>query len=211
MKNENSLPVRNPGALLLAVMLACLRLSAFGESRAPAPPASAVPAVGENSSASVYNLDDVWTDQDGKPARPGDFKGDVVVLAMFFTSCEYACPRIVADMQAIAARVPEELAPHVHYLLASFDTARDLPARLKLYAAAHTLPAERWTLLHGDEEAVQSLAAVLGVKYQKEANGNYGHSMQITVLDRRGEMVHQQEGLGSNPQEAVQAILRSAK
>jgi protein SCO1/2 len=160
----------------------------------------------ETTDLSVYQLGDRWTDQDGRAWTMHDLQGNVVVLSMFFASCQYVCPRITTDMQAIEAKLGDSAKDGVRFVLASFDTERDLPPALKTYQEKMRLPADRWTLLHGGEDAVRNLAAVLGVKYNKDQDGAFGHSVIITVLDRDGEIVHQEEGLGADPAETIAAI-----
>ncbi|HEY8241466.1 MAG TPA: SCO family protein [Kiritimatiellia bacterium] len=166
-------------------------------------------AAGAYADESIYQIGDRWTDQDGNAWELGEFKGETVVLAMFFTSCQYVCPRIVADMQQIESLLDDEARPDVRFILVSFDSQRDLPPVLKRYQKDRKLAPDRWTLLHGDENAVQNLAAALGVKYKRDVSGDYGHSTVISVLDRAGEIVHQQEGLGADPSDTVQALKKT--
>ncbi len=163
-------------------------------------------AKGEFSDASIYNLGDRWTDQDGNKTPLGDFEGEVVVVAMFFSNCQYVCPRIVADMKRIEQGLSEAERKETRFLLASMDALRDSPAVLKQYQKKMLLSPNRWTLLHGDDNAVQNLAAVLGVKYKREINGDFGHSVVISVVDRGGVIVHQQDGLGADPAATVGEI-----
>ena len=163
-------------------------------------------AKGEYSAASIYNLGDLWTDQDGNETHLGDFEGEVVVVAMFFSNCQYVCPRIVADMKRIEQGLSESERNETRFVLASMDSLRDTPAALKQYQKKMQLSPNRWTLLHGDDNAVQNLAAVLGVKYKREMNGDFGHSVVITVVDRGGVIVHQQDGLGADPAATVGEI-----
>ena len=186
-------------------------LLAAPSSQAASPCCSVPMAKGAYSDASLYNLGDLWTDQDGNKTQLGDFEGEIVVLAMFFSNCQYVCPRIVADMQRVEKELSESERKEVRFVLASFDTVRDQPAVLKAYQEKMRLSPNRWTLLHGDDNAVQNLAAVLGVKYKRELSGDFGHSVVISAVDRGGIIVHQQEGLGADPAETVDAIRKLAQ
>ena len=59
------------------------------------------------SDLSIYNLPSVWTTQNGEDIELKVLKGDVIVMVMIYTSCKAACPRLVADMRAIEAEIPE--------------------------------------------------------------------------------------------------------
>jgi protein SCO1/2 len=167
-------------------------------------------AKGAYSDASIFNLGDSWTDQDGNKMHLGDFEDEIVVVAMFFSNCQYVCPRIVADVKRIEEGLSDGERKETRFVLASMDSLRDTPDVLKDYQKKMKLSPNRWTLLHGDDNAVQNLAAVLGVKYKREMNGDFGHSVVITVVDRGGVIVHQQDGLGADPAETVGEIQKLA-
>ena len=57
---------------------------------------------------SIYNLPEKWTNQDGKNIELKELRGKVLVMVMIYTSCKSACPRLVADMRNIEAKIPEE-------------------------------------------------------------------------------------------------------
>ena len=155
---------------------------------------------------SLYLLPESWHDQDARETRLADLQGEVVVAAMVFTHCQYACPIILSDLKEIEAQVPAEARADVRWLLVSMDSERDVPAVLRDYADRNELDA-RWTLLHGDAEAVRSIAAVLGIDYQRDSAGNFAHSNKITVLDRAGRIAHQAVGLHAKAEPTIQAIL----
>ena len=158
------------------------------------------------SDLSVYNLDAAWTTQDGDEMKLGDLAGKLRAMAMVYTSCPYACPRIVADIQHIASRIPAKYAEDIGFVLVTLDTEVDTPGRLKAFALENNLKSDRWTLLHGRPEDVLTLAALVGVKYKKTTATDFAHSNLITILNRRGEVVHQQNGLGTDPAQTVKAI-----
>jgi protein SCO1/2 len=164
-------------------------------------------ATGSLPDTSIYNLEALWTDQANEEHALEDFRGTVTVAAMIFTHCEYACPRIIADLKAIEATLSEDNLPHVRWLLLSMDSDRDLPPVLKAYAKRNELDTDRWTLLHGDTSAVREMGATLGIRYKKDPKGNFSHSNLITVLDQEGRVQHQLEGLGAGNQETVATII----
>ena len=164
---------------------------------------------------SIYLLNSTWTDQEGRSIHLSQFRGGPVVLAMIYTSCKDACPMITNDMQTIQSALPDAVRAQVQFALFSFDSEQDTPSQLKNYASAHGLDAKHWTLLTGSADSVRLLAAVLGVRYKKQSNGEFTHSSLITVLDSGGEIRLQQAGLRKDPGEIVAEIegllTRSAK
>lgn len=181
---------------------------------APATPASVASVASVAAAAlterSIYQLDATWTNDAGEPVSLATLRGRPVVLTMFFASCEYACPILVNDMQRIRQTLPEAVRERAQFVLVSFDDARDTPAALRAYRERASLDAN-WMLLHGDAANVQELAMLLGVKYQRDARGQYAHSNLITVLNAEGEIVHQRNGLQGEVSQAANAVKLAAK
>lgn len=179
-RRASTAPIPLAAALLLSLSAAC-----GSDVAAPATPA-----------LSIYQLQHTFTDQGGAVRTLGDSRGHPVLIAMVFTHCSYACPALVADVQRVVAAAGAP--PDLRVLLVSMDHERDLPATLAAFAADHDLPADRYSLLHGDADAVAEVAAVLGVRYAQVEGGDFSHSNRITLLDREGVVVHRHEGLGED-------------
>ena len=158
------------------------------------------------SEESLYLLDSEWTDQSGASLQLGDLRGKVVITAMIFTHCGYACPRIVLDIQKIEAALPEARRDDVQYLLISMDAERDTPEVLAAFAESKGLDPAHWRLLHGDDYAVRGVAATLGVHYKRDSKGDFSHSNLITVLDTEGRIAHQLQGLNADTSKSVEAV-----
>jgi hypothetical protein len=97
----------------------------------------------------------------------------------------------------------------VTFALFSLDPGRDTPAVMRQFAAEHGLDRSRWRLFAANDEGVRDLAAVLGVKYKREASGDIAHSAMIFVIDRQGVVRHRQVGLSKNPRDLVAALARA--
>jgi protein SCO1/2 len=147
----------------------------------------------------------------GRKIKLGVFEGKPQVVALFFTHCEYACPIIVNDLRRIEAALPPKIRDRVDFLLISIDTERDTPEVLRAYRESRKLPLAHWSLLHGGAEDVRELAALLGVNYRKDARGQYAHSNTITLLNARGEIVRQLNGLNQDVAPFVQTIEKTLK
>ena len=161
-------------------------------------------AVGTIPDQSLYMLTDSFQTQNNKEIVLAEFAGKPTVVGMIFTHCDYACPRLTADIKNISKElnVPEG---KVNYVLISFDTERDTPEVLKKYADNLKLDQD-YTLLHGSEEAVRTLSILLNVQFQKDAEGNFSHSNIISVLDKEGLLVTQKEGLEANHDNMIASL-----
>lgn len=163
-----------------------------------------VAEVGTIPDQSIFMLPDTFETQNNEKIVLKDLAGKPSIVAMMFTHCDYACPRLVADIKQIQADA--HLAPgKVNYVLVSFDTERDTPEALKRYAENLHLD-DDYVLLHGKDDAVRTLSVLLNVQYQKDVNGNYSHSNVISVLDSGGELIHQKEGLEANHEGTIRAL-----
>ena len=199
--------------LALAAIAATSRLHA-AEPAKPAAPLDAccveMKAGAPLTARSLYQLDAKWTSDAGAAVQLASLRGQPVVLAMFFASCEYACPLIVDDMKRLGASLPADVRARAKFVLVSFDVARDTPAALAAYRERLKL-GNAWTLLHGETANVQELAMLLGVKFKQDARGQFSHSNLITILNPEGEIAHQRAGLMGDVSDAAKAVVLAAK
>ncbi|TDQ25701.1 SCO family protein [Tenacibaculum caenipelagi] len=163
------------------------------------------------SESSIFNLTSEWKTEENKHIYLKDLKGKTLVMVMIYTTCKAACPRLVADMRNIEAKVPEKYNDDLQYVLISIDPKNDTPKKLKEFAKENYMDDEHWTFLQGTEESVREFANVLAVKYKQISPLDFSHSNIISVFNSEGELVHQQEGLGVDNKETVASILETVK
>lgn len=159
----------------------------------------------EITSSSIYNLESQWITQDSQTVELKNQLGKVQVLAMVYTSCPSVCPKLVADMIEIDDSTKEKF-PDLKFTLVTIDPEADTPGKLKEFADEHQLDFTRWQLLHGTEDDILELAAVLNVKYKKVSATDYSHSIHISVLNQNGEVVFKQEGMNADITATISAI-----
>ena len=151
------------------------------EDKKTAPPGfhaiRALPPLEEGDLLPDYHL----TNELGQPVSLGQFKGRVLALTFFFTSCPYPdfCPRMTANF-AQAAQALETMtnAPAQWQLLSiSFDPANDSPSRLLSYALATT----------GQARQLEELSDQFGQQFWREGD-SIGHNLRTVVVDPRGRI-----------------------
>ncbi|HLV53909.1 MAG TPA: SCO family protein [Cryomorphaceae bacterium] len=167
--------------------------------------------VGELPELSVYNLPSTWQTQEGDTLLLEDLRGKVVVVVMIYTSCQAACPRLVADMRNIDQQVPETLDDQVQYVFVSIDPEVDTPERMGAFAKENQMEDDRWLFLRGSEEDTREFAAVLAVGYRRISPIDFSHSNIISVFNRDGVLQYQREGLGTDDSGTIQAIIDLAE
>jgi len=158
----------------------------------------------EIESASIFNLSSKWKTQNNETIELKELKGEVLVMVMIYTSCQAACPRLVADMRSIGKKVD---AKDVRYVLVSIDPEVDTPEVLKAFAIENEMDSDEWTFLQGSVDDVREFSNVLAVKYKQISPLDFSHSNIISVFDKAGVLYHQQEGLGVDNKETVSKIL----
>lgn len=162
----------------------------------------------EAAEGSIYALGDAFTDHRGQQVRLGGFGGQPVVATLIFTRCQWACPRLLADLQAIEKAAGDPAASGYAFVLVSMDDARDTPEVLGAFAREKGIDRPGWTLLHAPAATVEVYAALLGIRYKRTPSGDFSHSNRIVVLDDEGRVAHRQDGLGGGPEEAAAALRR---
>lgn len=145
-----------------------------------------------NPAASLYDLEQSWTTQGGKPMPLKDLKGHAVVTTMVFTSCPGACPMMVNDMKHFDEQLSPAEKKEVRYVLFSIDPKRDTPEALQKFAQKMKLD-ERWTLLTSTPEQARELAAALGFSYKDLGGGDFTHSSSLFLLSKSGEILSKKE------------------
>ncbi len=165
------------------------------------------------SGKSLYWLNGTWTNQQKKKLELKSLRGQPVVIAMIYSSCSSVCPLILDDVKKIEKSLSSADQAKVKFVLVSFDPKRDQPDKLAQYATKHGVNRANWLFLNGKESQVSELAALLGVRYQATAQGEYIHSNQITLLNAEGEVTYQRPDLKvdlKDFQEKLKALLPKA-
>jgi cytochrome oxidase Cu insertion factor (SCO1/SenC/PrrC family) len=108
--------------------------------------------------------------QNGQTTSLGAFRGKIVVLTSFLTSCQETCPLTTGaflDMERDLSAAG--LAGKVIFIEASVDPGRDVPERLAAYAR---ITGTSWPLLTGTPSNLASMWHYFGIYYQKVPEGS---------------------------------------
>lgn len=166
-------------------------------------PAFAGDRAGPLPDMSIYNLNSQWTRQDGTRVDIASLRGHPVVVSMIYTGCPDICPLVAESMEQIEADLRAAMRADVEFVLFSFDSLRDNPARLKEFASVHRLDMKHWSLFHGDDAAVRGLAAALDTSYRRNDDGSFDHAVVISLLDADGVVVYRQVGFRQDTKDFI--------
>jgi protein SCO1/2 len=160
------------------------------------------------SGSSVLQLDSSWKTQNGDTIKLSALAGTPRLVVMLYTSCETACPLIVEDLKGITEALTPAQRKKVAVTLFSIDPARDTPAALAAFAKKRHLPKD-WELLTSDAHTVSELAAALGFRYKRLADGEYIHSNVIFLLNQQGVAIARKEGLKTPAKDFIKQIQKA--
>lgn len=138
---------------------------------------------------SIYQLSMPLTDQRGSATTLDRYRGQPVLISMFYSSCPHTCPLLISAVQGLEKELPPAQRGRLRVLLVSIDPVRDTPEKLAATARAHRAEDPHWTFARADELDVRRLAAVLGIQYRRLASGEFNHSSVITLLDGDGRVL----------------------
>lgn len=211
---RNSLRTTTRLLMVAAIVTSTVGTLACAESD-PAPPGPVgettheLPPVDHSlSGESIFGLDLDLIDQEGHQLTLADLQGDVMLAAMVYTSCTSVCIMVTEQMKAIEHQLAG-VDHDVKYVLFSLDPGRDTPEAMRAFLREHALDSSRWRLMAASEDGVRDLAAVLGVRYRPEENGEIAHSAMIFVIDEEGVVRHRQVGVWKDPGDLVAAVKRA--
>ena len=156
---------------------------------------------------SVYQLSIPLVDQNGRASQLADWRGQTVMISMFYTSCEFVCPRIVEALKRTEEKLSAGGGGRVPVLMVTFDPSRDDVAVLKHTVEERHLDEKVWTLARTDARNVRKLAALLGIQYRALPSGEFNHSSVLILLDAEGRIVGRTSTIG----EADPAFVKMAE
>ena len=195
--------------LTIAHILALILFFSCSSQKEKTEPSSQPDA--ELDDMSIYHLPSKWNTQNDEQIELKDLQGNVLVMVMIYTSCQMACPRLVADMRNIDLQIEGNLKKNVKMILVSIDPETDTPEKLKQFSIENQMEGNQWLFLQGTPESVREFANVLAVKYKKITPIDFSHSNIISVFDQKGVLRHQQEGLGVDNKSTIESIIKLSK
>ena len=186
-----------------ALLFACVISPAMAEQPTTKP--------ADLPSDSIYQLDLGLEDQDARASKLADLRGGPVLIAMFYSSCQYACPLIIESLKRTEKALSDDQRTRLRIVLVSFDPKRDTPHVLRAVSAERHIDLSRWTLLRTNPTnaaGVRELAALLDVSYRALPSGDFNHSSVVTLLDEQGRIAARSDRIGEPDPDLIAAIRR---
>jgi cytochrome oxidase Cu insertion factor (SCO1/SenC/PrrC family) len=156
--------MRQLGLLVAVAMIACsLGATPANAVRAPSPSIGVV--LDRTVPAAITTLP--LQNQAGQDVTLGQYRGKVLLVAPFLTSCQEECPIATGALLAMQHAIRADgLAKKVVLVEVTVDPGRDTPARMNAFAQ---MTGSTWPLLTGSRQVVATLWKYFGVFYQQVA------------------------------------------
>jgi cytochrome oxidase Cu insertion factor (SCO1/SenC/PrrC family) len=126
--------------------------------------AAATPAPSpDHQRARDYFTDLPVVTQDGQELRfyTDVLKDKVLMVNLFYTSCQSACPMVTSKMAAVQDLLGDELGRTIHFVSITVDPETDTPAVIKEYAENFN-SGDGWLFLTGEKENLSTIVRRLG-------------------------------------------------
>ena len=125
-------------------------------------------------------------DQNRRPVRLSQLRGQVVALTFIYTRCLLpdVCPRLSHNFSKLQERFRPVLGRDLTLLSITFDPQFDQPEVLAQYARGFKADPAGWRFLTGNLEQIKGVCALFGVDFWPD-EGLITHSVRAVVLDKR--------------------------
>lgn len=127
-----------------------------------------------------------FTNQDGEETSFEDFKGKIVVVDFFFTSCPTICPLMTREMERLQMQLDDPAYKNVRFLSHTVDPRHDTPEVLKEFAKKNNADPNRWTFVTGDQQKIfdQGFKGyMISAQEDSTAAGGFLHSSYFILID----------------------------
>ncbi len=165
--------------IVLLGILAFLLLSDPGANSPSAPATRFAGAIRPESPPARFAL----RDQDGNLITAASLRGQPVIVAFMYTTCDDGCPTMAQQIRGALDRLGSD----VPVVAISVDPANDTPASAKRFLAAQHLGG-RIDFLLGSAQTLQPVWREFGIEPQKTG---HEHTATVVLLDAEG---HQRIG-----------------
>jgi protein SCO1/2 len=198
---------RAPAWLRCALLSLLLAAALPGAVHAEGEPADEAAALQTSQRAIGRELGDYdFVGSDGRALRFSSLRGRPVVLSLVYTSCYHVCSGLSSHLDRVVGIAQGALGTQSFSVLTvGFDTANDVPERMRGYARARRVERPGWHFLSTDATTIARLARDVGFTYAASPKG-YDHVTQTTLIDAGGRVVLQVYGESFQPPVLVEPL-----
>ena len=136
--------------------------------------------------------------QDGRPIRLAQFKGEALLITFIYTRCPLPdfCPRVTHNFAEVNRELAANAAVYAktHLLCVSFDPEHDTPERLRAYGATYigsdaAGAFEHWDFAVPDQPVLKQMAQFFDVGITNGPEDTITHTLSTTLIGPDGKVV----------------------
>jgi len=135
--------------------------------------------------------DYAFQDEQGRPIRLSQFRGQALGFTFFYTRCPYPtfCPRLSRQFAEACAQLQARTAgpTNWHLLSISFDPAHDTPPILHAYAKTYGYNPARWNFLTGQMIDIDAITEQFGMFFARDGD-SFSHNVRTVVVNAQGRI-----------------------
>lgn len=116
-----------------------------------------------------------------------DLKGKMILVEVFFTSCETVCPKLTQNISYFLHKAFKKNDTTVHFVSISIDTKHDSVAVLKSYSEKFKANTDHWWFMTGDRDLIFNyLRNELKLMVKPSDNGveELDHTQTLVLIDK---------------------------
>jgi protein SCO1/2 len=145
-----------------------------------------------------------WRDERGQTVQLSAWRGQPLVVTMFYRGCETRCPMAVDKLKGLEKAFARQ-GKHPHFLMITLDPSNDTPARLLAFKKSRKLAPEFFHLLNGNLAQTRELSRLLDVRFVGD-DPHIDHETKIFLYGPRGELRRSFQGWSFDDAVAVAAL-----
>lgn len=147
-----------------------------------------------------------FINQDKKSIDITQYRGKPLVISLIYTSCHHICPTLTSSLAKVVEVARDALGEESFSVISiGFDTAKDSPERMRLFARERNINLLGWDFLSTDNKTIEAFSNDVGFIFFKSAKG-FDHLSQITLLDADGRVYRQVYGVKYEPPQLIEPL-----
>jgi protein SCO1/2 len=145
-------------------------------------------------------------DRTGRAVQLSDYRARPLVISLIYTSCYHICPTTTRHLAKVVRNARQALGEQSFRVLTiGFDTPRDTPEAMRVFAQQQGVDDSGWEFLSADAVVMEKLARNLGFIYFSTPKG-FDHLIQASVVDANGKIYRQAYGMAFEPPQLVEPL-----
>lgn len=133
----------------------------------------------------------IFEDQNGGSFDVANWFDKPLIVSYIYTNCRHSCPMITKNLAKVINTHKERLGKDFRVISVGFDFAKDDYGSMKKFGGKFVKDFENWRFLSGKKEIVKAMANKLGITYSPLLEGQWKHTIGVTIVAPGGRVFAQ--------------------